>query len=223
VDQRAKLVEVLRYQPVRIDRPWGVATKRGAGIDATSYLFEMTNGLCANAVLARALGCPDNAPVTLILNDRGKKEAAAQIATHMNQGEQVLAVDLLFIGDAWQKIPASAYAQTIHGLGERSLGLMAAQLIEIARWMEQRSGVGQLRIESTGLRSQTAALVASAVQPGLFSEITVREGIRSLQYVLDTPVEFSQAPELFCLDLLKYFDLDRLEAIAQGTKVSQSQ
>ena len=218
--QRAQLARVLRYQPVRIVRPWGVASSKTPVLDATSYLFEMNNGLCANGVLARTTAGPDDAPVTLILNDQGKKQSADEVAARVGQGEQVLALDLLFTGDAWQKVPVAGYAQMVNGLGERSLGLVAAQLIEVGNWMRNRSNATRLRLETTGLRSQVAALAAAALQPDLFSEIVVNKGAHSLHYILDKPVEYSQAPEIFCLDLLKYFDLDRLAVLAEGTRVS---
>jgi hypothetical protein len=44
--------------------------------------------------------------------------------------------------------------------------------------------------------------------------------MRSLSYALDRPVRFEQAPELFCLDLYKDFDIDRLEAMTAPAKVS---
>jgi len=37
--------------------------------------------------------------------------------------------------------------------------------------------------------------------------------------VLQKPVTFEEAPELFCLDLYKEFDLDRLATIAAPTQV----
>jgi hypothetical protein len=42
----------------------------------------------------------------------------------------------------------------------------------------------------------------------------------SLGYLLEVPVTFEAAPELFCLDLYKDFDLDRLAAVAAPTKVT---
>jgi len=57
------------------------------------------------------------------------------------------------------------------------------------------------------------SLIAAAIRPGLFSEVVIRDGIHSLNYLLDTPVEYQAAPELFCLDLFKEFDIDRLEAL----------
>jgi hypothetical protein len=59
------------------------------------------------------------------------------------------------------------------------------------------------------------------LEPDLFSEVVVRGGVRSLSYLLDKPVEYEEAPELFCLDLFKFFDIDRLAAVAGTTKVRQ--
>jgi hypothetical protein len=39
---------------------------------------------------------------------------------------------------------------------------------------------------------------------------------------LDLPVTFYQAPELFCLDLYKEFDLDQIAALAGQGKILQS-
>jgi len=65
-------------------------------------------------------------------------------------------------------------------------------------------------------------LVATGLESTLFSAIVVRDGMHSLSYVLELPVRFEQAPELFCLDLYKEFDIDRLEALAAPAKVSVS-
>jgi hypothetical protein len=62
-------------------------------------------------------------------------------------------------------------------------------------------------------------LVAAALEPTLFSEQVSRQAMRSLGYLLDAPVIFRAAPELFCLDLYKDFDIDRLIALAAPTKV----
>jgi hypothetical protein len=35
-------------------------------------------------------------------------------------------------------------------------------------------------------------------------------------------VQYRTAPDLFCLDLFKYFDVDRLAAIATGVKIDNS-
>jgi hypothetical protein len=49
----------------------------------------------------------------------------------------------------------------------------------------------------------------------LFSTVVARNGMHSFSYLLDKPVEYKEAPDLFCLDLFKYFDLDRIAAISR--------
>jgi len=214
VEERAKLRQLVRYKPVKMERTWAVANTKNKGLESMSYLFEMDNGLSANAVWFKAIAALDHAPVTLVVNDKGKKTAGDAVANRVDRGEQVLAIDFVFSGDAWREVNSDEFQQILHGTGDRSLGLEAAQLIEIARWIKGRSNTPQLRVECSGIRNQVATVIASALEPGLFSEIIIREGMASLGYLLDKPVEYREAAELFCLDLYKEFDLDRLEAVA---------
>ena len=69
-------------------------------------------------------------------------------------------------------------------------------------------------MESTGIRNQVITRVTAALAPELFSETVIRGGMPSLRTLLDKPVSYQDAPDLFCLDLYKYFDLDRLETMA---------
>jgi hypothetical protein len=50
----------------------------------------------------------------------------------------------------------------------------------------------------------------------VFSTPVVHEGVASLNYLFETPVTYEAAPELFCLDLYKEFDVDRLSALAKA-------
>jgi hypothetical protein len=144
----------------------------------------------------------------------GKAAAAARVSDWANRGEPVLALDLLFTGDTALGAGSERIIEAFAGLGDRPLGMRAAQLIAVASWLRSSSGAERIRLDVTGLRSQVVALVAAALEPSVFSEITVRDGMASLQHVLDTPVMQADAPELFCFDLYRRFDLDRLEALA---------
>jgi len=125
----------------------------------------------------------------------------------------------MFTGTSWKDKYPFQFAQMLDGVGDRTVGMEAAQLIRVARWAGERAGLSQVRLETGGIRSQLSALVAAAVEPELFWEIVVHDGMHSLGYALDLPVPFDQAPELFCLDLYKYFDIDRLEAVAAPVKI----
>jgi dienelactone hydrolase len=218
--ERAKLKEVVRYKPVDIEHLWSVATTKSKDLQTTSYLFQMSNGLSASGVWVRSiLQSSDTAPVTIVLDDKGREAAAEVVSDRVNQGEQVLALDLMFTGSSWKDTRPFQFAQILDGLGDRPLGMEAAQLSRIARWARERAGLSSVRLEAGGLRTQVAALVAAALDPGLFSALMVRNGMHSLSYVLELPVRFEQAPELFCLDLYKDFDIDRLEALAAPANV----
>ncbi len=213
---RAELAETLRYQPVKLAHAWALHNTKRKELETRSYRFEFSNGLSATGVWLKAIACPENAPVTVVLHDQGKKSAQVAVSDRVNRGERVLAVDLLFTGDAAPQKPGPpSYAQMLAALGDRPLGLEVAQLVAVAGWLGRRP----VRLEATGIRSQVTALAAAALEPGLFSELVVRDGMRSLGHLLDAPVEYQTAPDLFCLDLYKRFDLDRLAGLAAPAKV----
>jgi hypothetical protein len=220
VSERQRLSQLVRFKPVTITSAWAVANTKNKGVETKSYLFQMSNGLSANGVWLKAIETPDPTPATIVLNDKGKKASGVEVADRVNRGEQVLALDLLFTGDAYKDPEPAEYIQIFHGLGERPLGLQAAQLIEIARWLQRTNGGQKVRLEVMGIRNQVTALVASALEPNLFSILVIHEGMPSLGYLLEAPVRFEEAPELFCLDLYKEFDLDRMTAVAAPTPVT---
>ena len=84
-----------RYKPAEVKQIWPVITKNN-GVQTTSLLFEMTNGLTANGIWLRAIGSSDAAPVTIVLNDKSKDTSASMVSDIVNRGEQVLAFDPTF-------------------------------------------------------------------------------------------------------------------------------
>ena len=63
------------------------------------------------------------------------------------------------------------------------------------------------------------AVTSAALEPTVFVRTESRQWMGSLDYLLKNSVAFRTAPELFCLDLYKYFDLDRLSLMAVPTEV----
>lgn len=214
--EREALRRLLRLAPVAVDRAWTLYGTRLHGLETRSYRFDFSNELSATGVWLHAMwGRRTPGGVTLVVHDEGRAAAARTTSDWVNRGEPVLALDPIFTGDAALGVRApERTVQAFAGLGDRPLGLRAAQLLAVARWVRSTSGADHVRLDVTGLRSQVVALVAAALDPESFSEITVREGLSSLQHILDAPVMHTEAPELFCFDLYREFDLDRLEALA---------
>jgi hypothetical protein len=153
--------------------------------------------------------------VTIVLNDKGREAAVTVASDRVNRGEQVLVLDLLFRGEVAPRQPGvPEYTQMLSSIGDRALGIQAAQLVGIARWLGVQASSKKIRLESTGLRSQITTLIAVALERELFSEVTVQDGLRSLADLLERPVRYRDAPDLFCLDLYKEFDVDRLNLLA---------
>jgi dienelactone hydrolase len=242
----ARLNEVVRYQGVNLKHAWPVSTTKNKGMETISYRLECTNDLSATAVWLKAIDAPADAPITVVINDDGMQSMRPEeftepatmrlptgnsIAWRINRGEQVLALNVLFVGDAspdklgspkslWD--PSALYTQILTSLGERPIGLEAAQLLAATKWLQEKTKARSARIESTGIRSQVIALIASALQPATYSELLVREGMPSFSYLLDKPVAYQDAPDLFCLDLYKEFDIPDLVSLAHPTKVIRS-
>ncbi len=217
--EREKLRSIVRYKPAQLSRVWTLASTKHRGVETFSYLLEMDNGLCASGVWLKGIVSPDKPVVTIVLNDQGRKASVTDVSERLNRDEQVLALDLTFFGDAWKDNEPFSYAQILDGEGERPLGIQAAQLLRVAQWIRDRAGAQKVRLETRGIRAQTIGLVAAALQPELFSDLITREGMASLAWALEKPVTFQAAPELFCLDLFKEFDLDRLAAMAAPSQV----
>lgn len=221
--KRARLNEIIRYKPVEVKHAWTAAANELRGVASTSYALEMTNGMSASGVWLRYVAqSSETSPVTIVLDDGGKATSSDIVADRLARGDQVLALDLVLMGETWKDNRPYEFAQTLDTLGDRTIGIEAAQLLAALRWTQKRSGAAKIRLEVTGIRTQGVALVAAALEPELFSEIIVRGGMYSFSYVFDQPVQFLQAPELFCLDFFKEFDIGELEALASPAQVRNS-
>ena len=215
--EREKLESVVRYVKVSMTRALRVDNSREFDFRTLSYRFDFSNELSANGILFKEENAPENGPATIVLNDKGYKAAGDIVAQHVDRGEQVLALDLFFNGDqlpnrgAWELLTDSS--------GARPLGLEVAQLIAIASWLRSTTN-HPVQVETDGIRNQVIALIAAAIAPQDFSAVVSRNAIESLDYLLSKPVPFRSAPELFCLDLYKYFDIDTLTALAAPLKIS---
>ncbi len=228
-EERNQLRQVVRYHAVEVARAWPEFNTYHNQVESISYRFEMDNGLSATGTWIKDVPTPANAAMTVFLNDQGRKGAGAEIwdrfpavAARLERGEQALVLDLLFTGEGAPSKHAELLAEMLAATGERPLGMEAAQLIGITHWARQTWAPQRVRLESDGVRSQMVSLIAAALEPKLFSTVEVHQGMRSLSYLLEKPVRYQDAPDLFCLDLYKDFDIKTLEALTVPTKVTEN-
>jgi dienelactone hydrolase len=216
--QREQLKQVLRYSPVSVSCAWKLISTKRPGLQALSYRFDFSNSLSATGIWVVANHAPSDAPTTIVLNDKGFKAAAQNVSDRVNRGEQVLALEPLFFGSTSPDDPEPAYWEMlVASSGERPLGMEVSQVIAVAKSF--RNSPRKIRMETVGIRSQVVALAAAAIEPDLFSEIYSDNAMESLSYLLDAPVPYRSAPDLFCLDLYKHFDIDRLSVLASSVNI----
>ena len=186
------------------------------GLKRDPIVFDSPTGCPQPVSGLKRQRVPATSPATIILNDNGKKAAANDISDRLNRGEQVLVVNLLFTEDASPNAyDRETFVLMLATIGQRAIGIEGAQLIALGQWLQNASGSRHIRLESDGIRSQITALIASGLGQELFSPVVIRDGMRSFQYLLDKPVPYQAAPDLFCLDLYNEFDIDYLAALAQ--------
>jgi hypothetical protein len=157
-----------------------------------------------------------------VLNDKGYKAAGQDVFDRLSSGHEVFALDLLFNGATMPEVPDSSdWELLVDGSGDRSLGLEVAQLLAFTEWVRSSTGSSHVQVVTDGIRNQTIALIAAAIEPDTFSNMENHNAMRSLAYLLDKPVPLRSAPELFCLDLYKDFDIDSIRALALSVKITQ--
>src|SRR5882757_1108685 len=220
--QRKQLRSVVRYKPVAVENAWRMANAKHLGLYTLSYRFDFDNGLSATGVWLAAISSQADAPVTIVLNDRGYKASESMVTARINRGEQVLALDTILNGATTPKeSDAAVWPMMLATDGDRPLGLEVAQLVATSKWLQKTTGRQTIRLETEGIRSQVVGLIAASIEPGLFSNLVSNEVLESLGELLDGPLIFRTTPELFCLDLYKYFDIDRLETLATPTSIER--
>jgi len=220
--RREQLKSVIRYSPVSMNGAWKLTTiKRHPSLQSFSYRFDFSNSLSGTGIWLATRDAAADAPLTIILNDKGYKASAPPVADRINLGEQVLVFEPLFFGSTSPDETEPAYWEMlVASRGDRAVGIEVGQLIATAKSFGNRTVPNNIRLETDGIRSEVVALVAAALEPNLFSELRLKNAMTSLAYLLNTPVPYRTAPDLFCLDLYKYFDIDQMAALAFPAKVT---
>src|SRR5947207_14204722 len=113
----------------------------------------MDNGLCVSGSWLKGNVTPEKAPVTLVLNDQGRKAAASDVSDRVNRDEQVLALDLTVFVDAWKENEQFSSVQFVPGEGDRSLALQAVLLLAVSNSCGARADAHKVRCDRLGLRA----------------------------------------------------------------------
>jgi hypothetical protein len=132
-----------------------------------------------------------------------------------------MAVDPLFIGASRVKAqdPDYTYPLLMSAVGERPLGIQAAQLVAIARWARKEKVYGPVTLAASGPRASLAALVAAAIDPEAIDRVELTDSLASLKQLIEDDKPVEDLPEMFAFGLLAEFDIRQLVAMAAPRRV----
>src|SRR5215471_18658460 len=96
--QRELLKSTIRLSPANLNGSWRLVSTRKPGLHTYAYRFDFSNGLSATGIWVAGSNTPSDAPVTIVISDKGYKAAAEYVTARVNRGEHVLALEPLFFG-----------------------------------------------------------------------------------------------------------------------------
>lgn len=166
---------------------------------------------------------------TLVVADGGRKVTAETVRELLRDKRRVIAFDPFYWGESAFQRRAYLFSLLVDTVGERSLGLQARQIEQVANWTrsrakEESASDDSIRFVAIGPRASLAGLVAAALRPQTlaprtFATIELRGGMKSLREPIDRNWSYDQAPECFCMGLYKRFDMRDLVELAAPTEV----
>jgi hypothetical protein len=196
-----------------------IGTRKIDDYTATDYWFRVGG---AWTIPATEFAPANSRGTAVVIADEGRVAATAAVEKLLRDGHRVVAVDLCFFGELQipkriDYIPAD-FMLALATVGERPLGVQAAQLVAIARWIAAQKGHPS-QIVAVGPRSSLIATVAAALETSAISELDLHGSFGSLKEIIEQNLTAENAPELFCFGLLEHFDVAQLVALVAPRQV----
>ena len=192
------------------------ATDRPLPKGVTLWTLTMNDGLSVPVTELTPFAYSRTA---IVVGDAGRAGLIEEVRTLVEQGVRVFAMDPLLVGEASVGDPKQCLL--INSVGERCIGVQAAQLGAVARWLDdQLGGDAKLELCAFGEASSLAALIAAATEVDAIGEVRVHESMGSLREILERDSEFSDSPHAFVFGLLESFDIASLAALSAPRLVS---
>ena len=149
----------------------------------------------------------------ILLADEGRRSASGEVARLLSYGYRVIAIDPLGFGESAVPKYGWLWDLFIAAVGERSLGIQAAQVAAIARWARSEHREGLQAVVSVGPRTGVIALVAAALEEKAINRVELHQPLGSFKELIELGTGSDRTPELFCFGLLEQFDVRQIAAL----------
>jgi hypothetical protein len=199
-EYRKKLREIVRWPDYQVTRQ--------EAVEPSAWRLSVSGWTVPALEFA-----PDQpAGTTLVLGDEGKAKLASEIGALMERKQRVIAIDPFYFGECRIESRDYLYALLVSALGERPLGIQAAQVTAVARWLHSK--YGKVTVEAFGPRTSLIAQVSAALETSAIGAVKLHQPMSSLKDPIRKDLEVRAGPELFCFGLAEWFDVKQLDALA---------
>jgi len=219
-ESRVKLAKVLRLptlDTVSSDAGW---SESGDGWKAHAWRLRLNATWTLPVVEISATGAEE--PV-LLLGDSSRATAAMveRIQKLVALKKRVFWVDPFYFGDCRLPQRDFLYAILLSAVGQRPLGLQAAQIGAAARWISTvRCGGTPVSMQTVGPRMGLIGLAAAALEPKAIGALEAENAWGSLKKAIQDNVGVNEVPEIFCFGLLEQFDIRQIAGLVEPRPVS---
>ncbi|QDU25528.1 hypothetical protein ETAA8_05970 [Anatilimnocola aggregata] len=183
-------------------------------IKLVRYQLRLGDTWTVPAVEFLATGTPaDSKGTVILLADEGRAAIAEQVRQSLADGWNVLAVDPFYFGEAKVKNKNWLFAILMASVGERPLGVQAAQVQQVAQWLKAQRNAKQVRVATVGPRTSLIALAAAATDAKSIDSLRLQGSLGSLKEVIENGGTVDKTPEQFCFGLLETADIAQLTTL----------
>jgi len=177
------------------------------------YQLKVNDGWTVPAILLRTKELAASKGATIVLADAGRADAAEQVRAALADDWSVLAIDPFYFGEAKVKNKNWLFAILMSSVGERPLGVQAAQLQTAASFLKNEMKVKNVRIAAVGPRTSLIALAAAATDEKNIDAIELKGSLGSLKEVIENGGQVDKTPEQFCFGLLETADIAQMSTL----------
>ena len=157
---------------------------------------------------------------TLVIDDDGGCHIDEnKIKTALDESHNLVMVDIFGTGENQY---AHTYQLCVESVGFRLLGIQVAQILSCAKEAIEQTQAKRVHVVASGRISKLAAIIAAALEPELFAELSTSGQINPLRLIIEKSVSYKDAPSLFCFGLLKVVNMSQLIALMDGVTFIES-
>jgi hypothetical protein len=206
---RTRLAETLRYSPLPATGEH-LSTETQGDVDVHRWKLQISNHWTVPATEFVPEGATSS---VILLADEGRAKAVAVVDELLKNKVRVLAIDVLHVGESKMPSHDFLFGLLISAVGQRPLGVQAAQINAIADWWSTQCG-RPVQLKGVGRRSSLMAWCGGALNSKNVAGVKTQGGFESLKEIVDGGLAIPDGPELFCFGLLTVVDVPVLKRLA---------